>query len=187
MLQNFFTKDLIQNRFVEVGDYTYGQPAIHYAAEDAPVKIGRFTSMAFNIQFFLKMDHRPDWVTNYPFSGLGDMFPQAMGIEGHPTCRGGITIGNDVWIAANVIVLSGVTIGDGAVVMQGSVVTEDVPPYAIFAGNPARLLRYRFSPEQIASLLAIRWWDWPPIKMQLSLKDLCSGDIDAFIAKHKPA
>jgi acetyltransferase-like isoleucine patch superfamily enzyme len=187
MLQNFFTKDLIQNPFVEVGDYTYGQPAIHYPAEDAPVKIGRFTSMAFNIQFFLKMDHRIDWVTNYPFSGLGDMFPQAMGIEGHPACRGGITIGNDVWIAANVIVLSGVTIGDGAVVMQGSVVDEDVPPYAIVAGNPARLVRYRFTPEQIAGLLAIRWWDWPVIKMQLSLKDLCSGDIDAFIAKHKPA
>jgi hypothetical protein len=71
--------------------------------------------------------------------------------------------------------------------MQGSVVAEDVPPYAIVAGNPARLVRYRFAPEQIAALLAIRWWDWPPIKLQLSLKDLCSGDIDAFIAKHKPA
>jgi acetyltransferase-like isoleucine patch superfamily enzyme len=186
-MENFFTKDLIKSPFVEIGDYTYGVPTIHYAAEDARVTIGRYTSMAFNIQFFLKMDHRVDWVTNYPFSGLGDMFPQAMGIPGHPICNGGITIGNDVWIAAGVIVLSGVTIGDGAVVMQGAVVTEDVPPYAIVAGNPACLLRYRFSAEQIEALLAIKWWDWPPIKTQLALKMLCSGDVDAFIAKYKGA
>jgi carbonic anhydrase/acetyltransferase-like protein (isoleucine patch superfamily) len=75
--------------------------------------------------------------------------------------KGSIVVGNDVWVGTRAIILSGVTIGDGAIVAAGSVVTKDVPPYAIVAGNPARLIRYRFSDETIAAMCRIRWWDWP--------------------------
>ncbi|WP_308462078.1 CatB-related O-acetyltransferase [Mesorhizobium sp. INR15] len=96
--------------------------------------------------------------------------------------KGPIRIGNDVWIGRRAIILSGVTIGDGAVIGAGAVVSKDVPPYAVVVGNPAALVRYRFNSGQIASLLEIRWWDWED--------DLIKTDpsfflpIDEFIAKH---
>lgn len=74
--------------------------------------------------------------------------------------KGPIVIGNDVWIGAKSIILSGVNIGDGAVVAAGSVVTKNVPPYAIMGGNPARVIRYRFPADVISTLLSLQWWDW---------------------------
>ena len=93
-----------------------------------------------------------------------------------------ITIGNDVFVGANVTILDGVTIGDGAVIGAGAIVSKDIPPYAIAVGSPIRILRYRFSEEQIAALLRIQWWNWDATK----LRDVESMffDIDAFIAKH---
>lgn len=93
-----------------------------------------------------------------------------------------ITIGNDVFIGANVTILDGVTIGDGAVIGAGAVVSKVIPPYAIAVGSPIRILRYRFSEEQIAALLRIQWWNWDDER----LKDVESMffDIDAFIAKY---
>ena len=72
-----------------------------------------------------------------------------------------LTIGNDVWIAANVCVLRGLTVGDGAVIGAGSVVTKDIPPYAIVVGNPAHVVKYRFAEEVIPRVIALKWWDWP--------------------------
>ena len=74
----------------------------------------------------------------------------------------GCNIGNDVWIAVNAVILDGITIGDGAVIAANSTVTHDIPPYAIVAGSPARIIKYRFSQDIIDRLLAIRWWDLPP-------------------------
>ena len=76
-----------------------------------------------------------------------------------------ITIGNDVWIGAHVLILGGVKVGDGAIIGAGSVVTKDVPPYAIYAGNPSKLIRYRFSTEKIKELLALKWWNWSDDKI----------------------
>lgn len=78
------------------------------------------------------------------------------------------------------IILSGVTIGDGSVVGTGAVVTSDVEPYAIVAGNPARPIRKRFGEEQIASLLEIRWWDWPEDKVRRNVRLLCGGDVEGL-------
>ena len=78
----------------------------------------------------------------------------------------GCNIGNDVWIAVNTVILDGITIGDGAVIAANSTVTHDVPPYAIVAGSPARIIKYRFSQEIIEKLLEIRWWDLPPEMLQ---------------------
>ena len=80
------------------------------------------------------------------------------------------TVGNDVWIGCNVVVLPGVTIGDGAVVAAGSIVTKDVPPYAIVAGSPARVLRYRWDEKTVERVAALRWWDWDDHKIKQSLE-----------------
>ena len=101
-------------------------------------------------------------------------------MQGHPGSKGDIVIGNDVWIGARATILSGVTIGDGAVVGAGSLVVSDVPAYAISAGNPCRTTRLRFSPDTIARLLEVRWWDWPRPELVAALPFLLSGDHDAF-------
>ncbi len=78
-------------------------------------------------------------------------------------------VGNDVWIGCNVVVLPGVTIGDGAVVAAGSIVTKDVPPYAIVAGSPARVLRYRWDQETVERVSKLQWWDWDDEKIKNNL------------------
>jgi carbonic anhydrase/acetyltransferase-like protein (isoleucine patch superfamily) len=95
---------------------------------------------------------------------------------------GDTIVGSDVWTCEECVILSGVTIGDGAIVGAGAVVTKDVPPYAIVGGNPARLIRYRFDERQREALLAIRWWDWPEAEVRAALPALTGGDIDDLIA-----
>jgi hypothetical protein len=126
-------------------------------------------------------NHRPDWVTTYPFSAINDRWPEAAAIEGHPSTRGDVTIGNDVWIGQNATILSGVSIGHGACVAASAMVSRNVPPYAIVAENPARVVRKRFSDEQIEQLLAINWWDWSEELIRTHVADLLQTDIDAFL------
>ena len=136
---------LLKDRFADLardygftfGDYSYGEPEIIVWKNCGRLTIGRFCSIAAGARLVLGGDHRVDWVTTYPFSDLAGHWTQAAGIAGHPTTRGDIDIGNDVWIGGPSTVLSGVKIGDGAVVGVGAVVTKDVPPYAIVVGNPA--------------------------------------------------
>jgi carbonic anhydrase/acetyltransferase-like protein (isoleucine patch superfamily) len=93
-------------------------------------------------------------------------------------------IGHDVWVGVDALILSGVTIGNGAVIAARSVVTKDVPPYAIVAGSPARVVKYRFDEDTIAVLLAIAWWDWPQAKIEEALPLLMSPNLDTFIRRY---
>lgn len=163
-----------------IGRGTYGDLSVRFQ-DGAVLTIGSYTSIASNVKVFLGGEHRADWVTTYPFSELND---KAKHIKGHPKSKGNVVIGSDVWIGTDAIILSGVKIGDGAIVGAGSVVARDVPPYAIVAGNPARIIKYRFSQDVIDKLLAIQWWTWPIDRIEMALPDLLNEDIIYFIGKY---
>jgi acetyltransferase-like isoleucine patch superfamily enzyme len=161
--------------------YTHGEPRVIVYRGDAPheVHIGSYCSIAEDVQFLVGGNHHPEWVSTFPFRavfGLPGEFE-----DGQPASRGPITIGNDVWIGLGALILSGVTIGDGAVVAAGALVTKDVRPYAIVGGNPAREIRRRFSDEQVEALLEARWWEWPEEEL-VSIADILNGEnVDALL------
>lgn len=173
------TKDLLGVRY-QVGDHTYGKPKVVSRGEGASLRIGKYCSISTRVIIFLGSEHRTNWVSTYPFPILWEA---AKSILGHPFSKGDVVIGSDVWIGYNVTILSGVTIGDGAVIGTGSVISGDVPPYAIVAGNPAQVIRYRFGEETIQKLLKIGWWDWPDKKVKENVHLICSDSVNEFVKK----
>jgi len=142
-------------------------------------KIGSYCSIGHNVEV-LDTNHHMDFVTTYPFySTITSDYFNAVDDHIHRST----IIMNDVWIGANVIILGGITIGNGAVVGAGSIVTKDVPDYAVVAGNPAKIIRMRFDAESISSLLKIRWWDWSEEKIKENHSLLMSGDVKTFLRK----
>ena len=116
-------------------------------------------------------------VTTYPFNLMGGGWEKfTPGIEDLPF-KGDTVVGNDVWIGQNVTVMPGVHIGDGAVIAANSVVTRDIPPYAVAGGNPCREIRRRFDEELISYLLELKWWDWDAEKIFRNMDALCSKDL----------
>ena len=104
--------------------------------------------------------------------------------KGHPKSNGDVIIGNDVWIGNNVTILSGITIGDGAVIGCNSHVVKDIEPYSIYGGNPAKLIKLRFTQEQINKLLKIKWWNWDDDKINSAISLLCNSNINLFLNKY---
>lgn len=149
--------------------------------------LGKYNSIGRDCDFFLHANHRHDWITTTS-QLLGPVTEQIaqmhMGM-GHPSCKGDIIIGNDVWIGAKSTIMSGIKIGNGAVVAAGSVVTKDIEPYSLVGGNPAKHIKYRFTKDQIDDLLEIAWWNWTESKIKEESMILWSQDINSFIQKHK--
>lgn len=164
-------------------DFTYAwKPRIKSWGEGTKCYIGKFCSIAGDVQIFLGGNHRNDWISTYPFNQL---LPEVYGyIKGHPMSKGDVRIGNDVWIGNNVMIMSGVTIGNGASIGAGAVVTKDIPPYAVAAGVPARVVKYRFPPGVRTILLKMRWWDWPIGKIAEAVPLLQSGNWQEFFEKY---
>lgn len=114
----------------------------------------------------------------YPFNTLDARFS---GIHGHPLSRGNVEVGSDVWVGFEALIMSGVTIGDGAVVGARSVVTRDIEPYTIVAGSRARVVRKRFDDRTLARLRDIAWWEWDEAEVFAAAPFLQNADISARI------
>jgi acetyltransferase-like isoleucine patch superfamily enzyme len=163
---------------ITIGEHTYGvlRSTIPSRVPHMAISIGSYCSVAPGAKLIVGQ-HTTHTVSTFPLWPL--VFPAAPATFGDVPLET-IIIGHDVWIGANALVLSGVTVGHGAVIAAGAVVTRDVPPYAIVGGVPARVIRMRFSPEQIDSLLKIAWWDWPDTKVQAS-SELFYEPVERFI------
>lgn len=167
--------------YVKIGRHSYGIDRRSFAGLDpeSPVSIGNFCSFGPEVLIFGRADHPTNLVSTFPFRRR--LFAPHQPNRDALT-RGGVTIGHDVWVGARAMILSGVTIGHGAVVAAGSVVTRDVAPYVIVAGVPARQIRERLPPEQVAALLGIAWWNWSDEKLR-AFETYLYGPVDQFIQK----
>ena len=192
--QTIYLKNAVQNPRIEVGDFTIYNDFVqdpqnfensnvlyHYPINGDKLTIGKFCSIACGAKFLMNSaNHAMASLSNYVFPIFYEEWDHGMKVTEAWDNRGDITVGNDVWIGYEAVILSGVTIGDGAIVAARSVVTKDVPPYTIVGGVPARPIRQRFDQETIRALLALKWWDWPLEKISGSLRAIQSGDLEAL-------
>jgi len=176
---------------VEADIYTYGHTQISIVtnAPDAKVKLGKFCSVAIGVKVFLGGNHRSDWITTFPFGHTSKEIFNVSAVEGHGKGNGDIIIGNDVWLARDCTLMSGITIGDGAVVAAYSHVTKDVPPYTMVGGNPARPIKLRFEQRIVDALMELKWWDLEIDDIKSMIPTLCSEPnydvIQGLIQKYK--
>jgi acetyltransferase-like isoleucine patch superfamily enzyme len=174
--QENFSRDQIST-----GRFSYGDPLRIRANGPDPswVRIGQFCSIGPGVVFLDGGHHYAQRPTTSPLQWLMSL-PMAVDWM---LDKGDVIVGNDVWIGRDARILSGVKIGHGAIVAGYSVVTKDVEPYAIVAGNPARVKGARFPDEQIERMLVLAWWDWPEEKIRRAAVDLLAPDIDAFLRR----
>lgn len=170
---------------VSVGVYTYGAPALKMWSETDRIRIGAFCSIAEGVSIFGGGEHNTHWVTTFPLRiAFGDALA---GRDGHPASKGETVVGNDVWIGDGAVILSGVSVGNGAIIGARAVVSRDVPAYHIVAGNPAQVVRIRFPQATIAALERIQWWQWPIDRIVTEIPQLCGDGVDEFVTRHDPA
>lgn len=138
--------------------------------------IGDYVQIAAGVIFLMggNNTHNTNFISTYPFQDKAS-------IKRSYESRGDTVIGNDVWIGMEAMIMPGVKIGNGAIIASRSVVTKDIPPYTICGGNPAKVLKARFSDEDIAILQKLEWWNWPEEKVQTLLPFIQSTDIAALV------
>ncbi len=190
--QTVYLKNVITESGIEIGDYTMYNDFVndprdfeknnvlyHYPINGDKLKVGKFCSIACGAKFlFTSANHTMHSISTYPFP----IFFEEWGLDVTNITsawdnKGDIVIGNDVWIGYEAVVLSGVTIGDGAIIGTRAVVTKDVPPYTIVGGIPAKPIRKRFSDEVISKLLELQWWNWPENRIKENIDAIQSGRI----------
>ncbi|MEQ8441976.1 MAG: CatB-related O-acetyltransferase [Alphaproteobacteria bacterium] len=187
-----FLKNVITNPMITVGDYTYyDDPAgperfednvlYHFDFVGDRLVIGKFCQIAAKATFVMNgANHGMGGASTYPFAAFGGDWAGRFDGELSGENKGDTIIGNDVWIGYDVLFMPGVHVGDGAIIAARSVVTEDVPPYTIVGGNPARPIRKRFADDDIRFLLDVRWWDWDVKRITRLIPALGQGGVGAF-------
>ena len=187
-----FIKNVVKAPNISIGDYTYYDDAedpagfeknnvlFNYPEFGDRLIIGKFCAIASGVRFIMgPANHRISSVTTYPFHVFGGAWAERTPPHMDQLPRKGDTvIGNDVWIGRESVILPGVKIGDGAIVAACSVVSRDIPPYAVFGGNPARLVKMRFDQELIGLLLRFHWWDLDGEELAELLPLLCDPDLE---------
>ena len=183
-----FLKNIIKNPNIIVGNYTYYDDfedvhnfeknvKYHFDFTGDKLVIGKFCMIASDVKFIMNgANHLNDSISAYPFAIFGNGWEGAMEGRSYPN-KGDLVIGNDVWIGYNATLMAGITVHDGAIIAANSTVTKDVEPYAIVGGNPAAVIRKRFSVEKIRELLVIKWWDWDIEKITRNVSNLTGSDI----------
>lgn len=188
--QTVYLKDVITNPNIEVGEYTMYNDFVndprefeknnvlyHYPINGDKLIIGKFCSIACGAKFMLtSANHKMSSLSTYPFP----IFYEEWGLDAKDIRnawdnKGDIIIGNDVWIGYEAVIMSGVTIGDGAIIGTRAVVTKDVPPYTIVGGVPAKPIRKRFDDATVERLIKLRWWDWEHEKIAQSIAAIQAG------------
>ena len=166
---SYWLNSYVDDARITVGEHTYFDTQITFGLwqQEDEVQIDRFCSLAKNITIFVGGEHFTTRATAFPFVLMfAETRPERI-VDGRN--KGATVIGNDVWIGFDATVMSGVSIGNGAVIGAKAVVAKDIPDYAIAVGNPAKVIRYRFTPPTIKRLLALSWWDWKLSKILVNL------------------
>ena len=191
--QTVYLKDVITGPNIEVGEYTIYNDFVrdprdfeknnvlyHYPVNGDRLEIGRFCSIACGAKFlFTSGNHTMRSLSNYTFP----IFFDEWNLDAKNICsawdnKGDIVLGNDVWVGYEAVIMSGVTIGNGAIIGTRAVVTKDVPPYTIVGGVPAKPIRKRFDDKTIRALENLRWWDWEREKIARSIVAIQNGRLD---------
>lgn len=191
--QTVYLKSVITDTNIQIGDYTMYNDFVHdprdfqknsvlyhYPINGNHLKIGKFCSIACGAKFlFTSANHAMRSLSTYPFP----IFFEEWGLDVKNITdawdnKGDIVIGNDVWIGFEAVILSGVTIGDGAIIGTRSVVTRDVAPYTIVGGTPAKQIRKRFSDDVISELLKLQWWNCSEDRVKQNIDSIQSGRIE---------
>lgn len=184
-----FLRPLVRSPLTSVGDYTYfADPdpttferenvLFHYGP--GRLVIGRFCAIAREVRFLMGAANHQMGLSTFPFPMFGGSWLDAMPTMRSRDTRGDLTIGSDVWIGARATLLAGVSVGHGAIVGAEAVVSDDVPPYAVVAGNPARVVRHRLDATTREQMLDLAWWDWPVPAVTEAVPALMGGDLDGL-------
>ena len=195
--QTVYLNTIIQDPQIVVGDYTIyndfvNDPLLfeknnvlyHYPIHKEKLVIGKFCSIACGTRFLFNCaNHTLNSLSTYTFP----LFYEEWNLEKSNVVsawdnKGDIIIGDDVWIGYEAVIMSGVHVGNGAIIAARAVVTKDVPPYTIVGGTPAREIRKRFDTDVIKRLLMLKWWDWPIDKIRQCLPYIMNGALDELLS-----
>lgn len=190
-----FIKNTVTNPNIIIGDFTYYDDPedsenfernvlYHFPFIGDKLVIGKFCAIAKGVQFIMNgANHKLSGFSTFPFYIFGNGWEKAMPQPEDLPFKGDTIIGNDVWIGYKALIMPGVKIGNGAIISSQSVVTTDVPAYTIVGGNPAKVIKKRFSDEIVCELEKLAWWDWPVEKITKHLAAIMSNDIETLRTK----
>lgn len=189
-----YIKNTVDNPQIEIGEYTYYDDPEDSEGFERNVLylfpfvgdkliIGKFCAIGRSVRFIMNgANHKMDGFSTYPFYIFGNGWEKHTPDQADMPSKGNTVIGNDVWIGYEALIMPGVTIGDGAIIASRSVVTADVPSYAIVGGNPARVIKSRYSEETIDTLLDIAWWDWEAERISRNMSAIMGADLETLRA-----